>query len=168
MQNGCEAPPRHRLRSGVEGLGSRWRHFVWRLLNYGEGRHGWQSWAISPRVPAWSHFHNSSLPKISGHNVNTASNSASVAANRTSTASCFLQWLLLSIGSQYRGSVQKQLETANGVYFQENRTLWRCLDPWLTCPSVASETPQAPVIAPAVPPLPPQASALVCRLQHKV
>lgn len=122
MQNGCEAP-RHRLRSGVEGLGSRWRHFVWRLLNYGDGRHGWQSWVISLRVPAWSHFHNSSLPKISGHNVNTASSSASVASNRTSTASCFLQLLLLSIGSQYRGSVQKQLETANGVYFQENRTL---------------------------------------------
>lgn len=67
--------PHHRLSAGVEGLGSRGRHFVWRLLNYKDGRHGWQSWVISLRVTAWSHFHNSSLPTISGHNVNTASSS---------------------------------------------------------------------------------------------
>lgn len=142
--------PRHRLSSGVEGLGSRWRHFLWRWQNFGDERHGWQSWVISLRVTAWSHFHNSSLPTMSGHDVNTASSSASVASSRTSTATvdktncCFLELLLLSAWSQYWGSVQKQLETANRVYFpyfQEKRRLWRCFYPWLTCPSVASETP---------------------------
>lgn len=120
--------PHHRLSAGVEGLGSRGRHFVWRLLNYKDGRHGWQSWVISlttapclrSAATMWT------LPLAL---------SASVASNRTSTAtmdktnSCFLELLLLSSGSQYQGSVQKQLETANGVDFQEKRTLWRCLIP---------------------------------------
>lgn len=122
-------PPQAQCRCGRFGL--RGRHFVWRLLNYKDGRHGWQSWVISlttapclrSAATMWT------LPLAL---------SASVASNRTSTAtvdktnSCFLELLLLSTGSQYRGSVQKQLETANGVYFQEKRTLWRCLIPdWL-------------------------------------
>lgn len=58
---------------------------------------------MADRAESLAHFHNSSLPTMSGHDVNTASSSASVASSRTSTATvdktnfCFLELLLLSV-----------------------------------------------------------------------